>query len=191
LKIGRCLNEICGRKPSDPHHLRYLQPRAIRTVACAGCSFSDSGLTSAAGRALTRGFRFMRKYRSVRSVTGGNFALQLEGSIINRPEDARLHAWIVVSFDGIASNQAAFSKWPKNPDQVQNVRVFISKIPRLNLLFEFADNLFKRIVIFTYRATASHASSTSTNVTKKRIGWRLETRRISRVRVDRAPPPGE
>src|SRR4030095_5546613 len=66
------------------------------------------------------------------------------------------------SFDGIASNQAAFSKWPKNPDQVQNVRVFISKIPRLNLLFEFADKLFKRIVIFTYHAIASHASSTST-----------------------------
>jgi hypothetical protein len=35
--------------------------------------------------------------------------------------------------------------------------VFISKLPHLNLLFEFADMLVKPIVIFTHHATASPA----------------------------------
>src|SRR6266446_1474990 len=75
------------------------------------------------------------------------------------------------SFDGIASNQAAFSKWPKNADQVQNVRVFIWKLPRLNPLFEFADKLVKPIVIFTHHATASVASSTSriSSISQRRL----------------------
>ena len=37
------------------------------------------------------------------------------------------------SFDGIASNQAAFSKWPKNADQVQNVRVLFGSF-RVSIL---------------------------------------------------------
>src|SRR5262249_10353706 len=30
---------VCGRKPSDPHHLRYLQPRALGRKARDECPF--------------------------------------------------------------------------------------------------------------------------------------------------------